>query len=82
MTDWYDDDRLTFAEADQLVSEYITAVGEQRTRTTTVDVLQWHDAENSHHNRTRIYDALSIVADETGDNWAGRTTFDLTTTDQ
>lgn len=79
MTDWYDDDRLTFAEADELVAEYIDAVGDQRTRTTTVDVLQWADVENRHHNRTRIYDALSAVCEPAEDNWAGRVVFDLTT---
>lgn len=77
MSDWYDDARLTYAEADATVSAYIEAVAATRTQTTSVDVLTWSDTENSHHNRTRVYDALCGVADPTDDNWAGRTVFKL-----
>lgn len=82
MTDWYDDDRLTYRDADELVARYIDHVGQTRTQTTSVEVLRWGDAENSHHNRARVYDALCDACHSTDENWAGRTVFELPTEDQ
>lgn len=72
---FYDDaDRLDYPAAQRLVVEYLRE-RQERTRTTSVDVLDASDYPNDHHNRERVYTALSRFCTETDDNWAGRTIF-------
>lgn len=69
-----DEDKLDYPAADRLVADWLQR-HEQSARTTSVDVLKWSDYPNSHHNRKRVYDALTVVCERTDDNWAGRTVF-------
>lgn len=71
-----DPDRLDYPQADRLVARYIDN-HQTRPQTTTVDVLDWGDRPNDHHNRQRVYDSLCRQAIETDTNWQGRTVFEL-----
>lgn len=78
---FYDDpERLDFPEADRLVADYIET-HQTRPQATSVDVLDWGDHPNDHHNRQRVYDALCRQAEPSEANWKGRTVFDLPTGD-
>lgn len=72
-----DPDRITYIEADDLVAGYIEAKCNTRTETTSVAVLKYHGTKRSHHNRTRVYDALAAVCAPTDRTRAGRTVFEL-----
>lgn len=83
MSGFYADDaRLSYPRAEALVVRYIDAKGDQRPRTTSVAVLEWSDVPNDHHNRQRVYQALQEHCTETEQNWAGRTVFALSDTDE
>lgn len=76
MTGYFDDpDKITYPEADRIVSEYLDEKAGQRSRTTSHTVSQWADLPGNLHNKKRLHDALSRLCEETGDKWAGRTVF-------
>jgi hypothetical protein len=69
------ENRLDYPAADRLVMRYLRE-HRQRPRTTSVDVLEWSDYPNNHHNRNRVYDSLKRFCTPTESNWAGRTVFE------
>lgn len=71
-----DDSKLDYPTADRMVEKYVEKHA-SRPRTTSVDVLDWSDYPNDHHNRQRVYDALTHLCIETEANWAGRTVFQI-----
>lgn len=73
---YYDDDgKLDYPAADRLVVRYIRERG-HRPQATSVDVLRWSDYPNDHHNRRRVFDSLSRLAEPSGER-CGRTVFQL-----
>jgi len=81
MTDSFysDDGRISYPEADRIVTEYIDERAGQKPRTTSRRVLEWADLPDNLHNQRRIHDALSRFCVPLDTDWAGRTVFQLPT---